>query len=204
MYHGERLNSITHLVGTAMAMAGAAALVSRVLSQDDPWKITGVALFGLGLVALYSASTLYHAIRGPLKALLRRADHAAVFLLIAGTYAPFALGPLRASWGLTPFVLVWLMALAGIWRSICRHPDLDPSPIPHLVMGWLGAAALVPLSETLGAEGMAWLAAGGVLYSIGVLFYMNDRRWRHAHGIWHLFVMGGSASHFVTVMYFVA
>ncbi len=204
MYHGERLNSITHLVGTAMAVAGAAALVTRVVGQDDPWKIFGVALFGLGLVTLYSASTLYHAIRGPLKSLLRRADHAAVFLLIAGTYAPFALGPLRQTWGLSLFVLVWLMAFAGIWRSIRRRPELDPSPIPHLLMGWLGAAALVPLGEALGAHGMTWLAVGGALYTIGVLFYVNDRRWRHAHGIWHLFVMGGSASHFVVVMYFVA
>jgi hemolysin III len=204
MYHGERLNSITHLVGTAMAVAGAAELYTRVSAHDDPWKITGVALFGLGLVALYSASTLYHAIQGPLKALLRRLDHACVFLLIAGTYAPFALGPLRETWGPSLFVTVWVLALAGVWQSIRRAPDCDPSPIPHLMMGWLGAAALAPLSETLGPNSMAWLAAGGVLYTVGVLFYMNDRRWRHAHGIWHLFVMGGSASHFVAVLNFIA
>lgn len=204
MYHGERLNSITHLVGTAMAVAGAAALVTRVAGHDDPWRIAGVTLFALGLVTLYSASTLYHAIRGPLKALLRRFDHAAVFLLIAGTYAPFALGPLRQNWGPALFVTIWVLALGGIWQSIRRSPDVDPSPVPHLVMGWLGAASLAPLSETLGPGGMGWLAAGGVLYTVGVLFYMNDRRWRHAHGIWHLFVMGGSASHFVAVMNFVA
>jgi hemolysin III len=102
------------------------------------------------------------------------------------------------------FVTVWVLALAGVWQSIRRAPDCDPSPIPHLMMGWLGAAALAPLSETLGPNSMAWLAAGGVLYTVGVLFYMNDRRWRHAHGIWHLFVMGGSASHFVAVLNFIA
>jgi hemolysin III len=204
MYHGERLNSITHLVGTALAIVGATMLIARVVGQDDPWKIAGVVLFGLGLVTLYSASTLYHAIRGPLKSLLRRADHAAVFLLIAGTYAPFALGPLRGGLGLTLFAVVWAMAVLGIWQAMRRSADLDPSPVPHLVMGWLGAAALIPLSEALGLVGMAWLAAGGLLYTIGVLFYVKDRVWRHAHGIWHLFVMGGSASHFVAVMFFVA
>jgi hemolysin III len=179
-------------------------LVSRVAEQDDPWKIVGIVLFGLGLVALYSASAIYHAIRGPLKSLFRRADHAAIFLLIAGTYAPFTLGPLRGALGWTLFAIVWTMALAGIWQSMRRRPEQDPSPIPHLVMGWLGLAALYPLSKALGPFGMAWLAAGGVLYTIGVLFYMNDRRWRHAHGIWHLFVMAGSGSHFVAVLYFVA
>jgi hemolysin III len=203
VYHGERLNSITHLIGTALAVVGAAFLIARVMGQDDPWKITGVVLFGLCLVALYSASTLYHAIRGPLKALLRRVDHAAVFLLIAGTYAPFALGPLRGPLGLTMFVLVWMLAAVGIWQAIRRSADRDPSPVLHLVMGWLGAAALVPLTSALGLQGMAWLATGGILYTIGVAFYLKDREWRHAHGIWHLFVMGGSASHFVAVTFLI-
>jgi hemolysin III len=204
MYYGERLNSVTHLVGTALAVVGAGFLIARVMGQDDPWKITGVVLFGLGLVTLYSASTLYHAIRGPLKAMLRRVDHAAVFLLIAGTYAPFALGPLRGTLGLSMFAIVWAFAAVGIWQAIRRSADQDPSPVPHLVISWLAAAAIVPLSEALGPAGMAWLAAGGVLYTLGVVFYLKDREWRHAHGIWHLFVMGGSGSHFVAVMSFVA
>lgn len=201
MYHGERLNSVTHLVGTALAVVGAGFLIARVMGQDDPWKITGVVLFGLGLVTLYSASTLYHAIRGPLKALLRRVDHAAVFLLIAGTYAPFALGPLRGTLGLTLFAIVWAFAAVGIWQAIRRSADQDPSPVPHLVISWLAAAAIIPLSEALGPTGMAWLAAGGVMYTLGVVFYLKDRQWRHAHGIWHLFVMAGSGSHFVAVMF---
>lgn len=201
MYHGERLNSVTHLVGTALAVVGAGFLIARVMGQDDPWKITGVVLFGLGLVTLYSASTLYHAIRGPLKALLRRVDHAAVFLLIAGTYAPFALGPLRGTLGLSMFAIVWAFAVVGIWQAIRRSADQDPSPVPHLVISWLAAAAIIPLSEALGPTGMAWLAAGGVMYTLGVVFYLKDRQWRHAHGIWHLFVMAGSGSHFVAVMF---
>ena len=204
MYHGERLNSVTHLVGTALAVVGAGFLIARVMGQDDPWKITGVVLFGFGLVTLYSASTLYHAIRGPLKSLLRRVDHAAVFLLIAGTYAPFALGPLRGTLGLSMFAIVWAFAVVGIWQAIRRSAEQDPSPVPHLVISWLAAAAIVPLSEALGPAGMAWLAAGGVLYTLGVVFYLKDREWRHAHGIWHLFVMAGSGSHFVAVMSFVA
>ena len=204
MYHGERLNSITHLVGTALAVVGAAVLIARVVGQDDPWRTTGVVLFGLGLILLYAASTLYHAVRGPLKPWLRRADHAAVFLLIACSYAPFALGPLRGGFGLTLFAIIWALAVVGIWQAMRRRADRDPSPVLHLVMGWLGAAALIPLARALGPAGMAWLAAGGLLYTIGVLFYVKDRVWRHAHGIWHLFVMGGSASHFVAVMFFVA
>jgi hemolysin III len=204
MYPGERLNSITHLVATALAVVGAAVLVWRVAGQDDPWKIAGVVLFSVGLIALYSASTLYHAIRGPLKALFRRADHAAIFLLIAGTYAPFALGPLRGTLGWTLFTIVWAMAVVGIWQAMRRRPEQDPSPVPHLVMGWLGAAALFPLMKALGPYGTAWLAIGGLMYTIGVLFYVNDRQWPHAHGVWHLFVMAGSGSHFVAVLFFVA
>ena len=93
--------------------------------------------------------------------------------------------------------------MVGIWQAIRRSADKDPSPVPHLVMGWLGAFALIPLSEALGTTGMAWLAAGGLLYTMGVVFYLKDREWRHAHGIWHLFVMAGSGSHFVAVMTFV-
>jgi hemolysin III len=203
MYQGERLNSITHLVGTGLATVGASVLVIRASDQGDPLTLTGVSFFAFGLVILYLASTLYHAVKGPLKALLRRVDHAAVFVLIAGTYAPFALGPLRGTLGWTLFSLVWLLSLAGIWQACRRDGNCDPSPLPHLVLGWLGAATLIPLSDALGTVGMTWLAAGGVLYTCGVLFYLNDRRWRHAHGIWHLFVMAGSASHFVTVFYLV-
>lgn len=204
MYHGERLNSITHLIGTALATAGSAVLVAHAARLGDPWKIVSFSVFGAMLVTLYAISTLYHALRGPAKRILRRLDHGAIYLLIAGTYTPFTLVTLRGALGWTLFALIWALAFHGIWRAWRRADGRDPSPLPHLLMGWLGVTAVVPLVRELGVHGMAWLAAGGLLYSAGILFYLNDTRWPHAHGIWHLFVLAGSASHFVTVLVFVA
>lgn len=203
MYHGERFNSLTHLAGTALAIAGSTVLIAHANEQGDPWKIVAFTLFGMGLVLLYAASTLYHASRGRAKAVLRKFDHAAIYLLITATYAPFLLVSLRGPFGWALFALVWAMALYGIYKAWQRNDGSDPSPIPYLALSWLGVAAFVPLIDKLGIAGIGWLAAGGALYTAGVLFYVNDRRWRYAHGIWHLFVMAGSASHFVTVLYFV-
>ena len=203
MYHGERLNSLTHLAGTALAIAGAAELMSRAIEHGDPWKVAAFGAFGAGLVLLYAASTLYHSFRGRAKDVLRKIDHAAIYLLIAASYAPFMLVSLRGPFGLTLFAAIWAMALYGMCRAWQRNDGGDPSPIPYLIMGWLGATAFVPLIDKLGMAGLGWLAAGGAFYTAGVLFYLNDHRWRHAHGIWHLFVMAGSASHFIAVFYFV-
>ena len=204
MYYGERFNSLTHLAGTALAIAGSAVLITRASEQGDPWKILAFTTFGVGLVLLYTASTLYHSFSGPAKSLLRKLDHVAIYLLITATYAPFLLVSLRGPFGWTLFAIVWAMALFGISQAWRRNDGSDPSPWPYMAMGWLGVTAFVPLVDKLGAAGLSWLAAGGLLYTAGVLFYVNDRRWRHAHGIWHLFVMGGSASHYVAVLYFVS
>ncbi len=203
MYHGERLNSITHLVGAALAVAGAAVLIASAALQGDPWRITSFSIFGAMLALLYIASTLYHSLRPPAKDVLRRFDHSAIFLLIAGTYTPFTLVSLRGALGWTMFAAVWSMALYGIWRAWRRRDERAQSALPYAVMGWLGLLAVVPLVHALGAGGMLWLALGGVLYSAGIVFYVNDERWRHAHGVWHLFVIGGSASHFTAVLFFV-
>ncbi len=203
MYHGERLNSVTHLAGTVLAIAGSAVLIGQASEQGDPWKIIAFSVFGAGLVLLYAASTLYHSFRGRAKVVLRKIDHAAIYLLIAATYAPFMLVSLRGPFGWALFAAIWTMALVGIRRVWRRNDGRDPSPVPYLIMGWIGLIAFVPLIDKLGMTGIGWLAAGGALYTGGILFYLNDRRWRHAHGIWHLFVMGGSASHFVAVLYFV-
>lgn len=203
MYHGERLNSITHLVGAALATVGAAVLVESATRQGDPWRITSFSIFGAMLIILYCASTLYHAVRPPAKHILRRVDHSAIFLLIAGTYTPFALVSLRGALGWTMFALIWSAAACGIWRAWRRSDDRPHPATPYAVMGWLGLVAADPLTQALGWSGMLLLAAGGVLYSVGIVFYANDARWRHAHGIWHLFVLGGSASHFTVVMFFV-
>jgi hemolysin III len=203
MYRGERFNSITHLVGAALAVAGAAVLIVSASLQGDPWRIASFSVFGAMLVLLYTASTLYHALRPPAKDTLRRLDHSAIFLLIAGTYTPFALVSLRGALGWTMLAAVWAAAIVGILRAWRRSDRRAHSALPFALMGWLGLVAVVPLTQALGVAGMSWLAIGGLLYSAGIVFYANDERWRHAHGIWHLFVIGGSASHFMAVVFFV-
>jgi hemolysin III len=203
MYHGERLNSITHLVGAVLATAAAVVLVTSAALQGDPWRITSFSIFGAMLMLLYIVSTLYHALRPPAKDFWRRFDHSAIFLLIAGTYTPFALVSLRGALGFTMLITVWAIALHGIWRAWRRRDDRPQSALPYALMGWLGLVAVVPLIEALGNGGMFWLTLGGVLYTAGILFYVNDERWPHAHGVWHLFVLGGSASHFAAVLFFV-
>jgi len=203
MYRGERLNSITHLLGAALAIAGAAVLIVHAAVQGDPWRIASFSIFGAMLVILYMTSTLYHSLRPPIKDVLRRLDHSAIFLLIAGTYTPFALVSLRGALGWTMLVAIWAAALHGIWRAWRRSNDQPQSALPYALMGWLGLLAVVPLVEAIGAGGMLWLATGGLLYTAGIVFYANDERWRHAHGVWHLFVIGGSASHFTAVLFYV-
>ena len=205
VYHGERFNSGTHLVGTALAITGSAVLITRAALEGDPWKIVSFSLFGTVLVVLYAISTLYHSIKASsAKALFRRLDHCAIYLLIAGTYTPFTLVTLRGPLGWTLFGTIWAMAAYGVVRAWCYRGNDDPSVWPYLVMGWLGAAAAVPLVARLGAGGMIWLAAGGVLYTMGILFFLNDTRWRYAHGVWHLFVLGGSTAHFFAVLGYVS
>ena len=205
VYHGERFNSSTHLVGTALAITGSAVLITRAALDGDPWKIVSFSLFGTVLVVLYAISTLYHSIRASsAKALFRRLDHCAIYLLIAGTYTPFTLVTLRGPLGWMLFGTIWAMAAYGIVHAWRYRGDDDPSVWPYLVMGWLGAAAAVPLVARLGAGGMIWLAAGGLLYTMGILFFLNDTRWRHAHGVWHLFVLGGSTAHFFAVLRYVS
>ncbi|HBY63367.1 MAG TPA: hemolysin III [Solibacterales bacterium] len=204
MVHGERFNSITHLVGTALAVSGSAVLITHAALDGDPWKIVSFSVFGAMLVVLYAVSTLYHAISAErAKAVLRRLDHCAIYLLIAGTYTPFTLVTLRGALGWALFGTIWALAAYGILRAWRDRSDSDPAVWPYLLMGWLGSVAVLPLIARLGAEGMLWLAAGGALYTAGILFFVNDTRWPHAHGIWHLFVMAGSAAHFVAVLQFV-
>ncbi|MCW7541555.1 hemolysin III family protein [Aquabacterium sp. A7-Y] len=203
MYPGERLNSYTHLAGLALAGGGAVPLVETAAHQGDVWKLVSFSVFAATMVLLYGASTLYHSVRGASKAWLAKADHCAIFLLIAGTYTPFTLVTLRGPWGWTLFALVWLLALGGIVKELRKGPDTEPWVPLYLLMGWLGVAAAVPLAERLSSGGLAWLVGGGGLYSIGVVFYAKSEAWRHAHGIWHLFVLGGTACHYVAVLRFV-
>jgi len=157
------------------------------------------------LVALYVASTLYHSVRGRAKSLLQKFDHCSIYLLIAGSYTPFALVSLRGPWGWSLLAAVWTLAVVGIAQEIWFAKGARVlSLVIYLLMGWLAVVAVMPLWEALTPSGFAWLVAGGLFYTVGIIFYVADQRIRHGHGVWHLFVLGGSSCHFFTVLFFVA
>ena len=205
MYYGERFNSITHLVGAALALAGTAVLVVSAARLGDPWKIVSFSVYGAMLVAVYVFSTLYHSVRGRAKDVLRKFDHCSIYLLIAGSYTPFALVSLRGAWGWSLLGVIWGLALVGLAQEIWLARGARVlSMVIYLLMGWLALVAVWPLWQALQPAGFAWLLAGGLLYTLGIVFYATDRRLRHGHGVWHLFVMGGSSCHFLAVLLHVA
>ncbi len=203
MYHGERFNAWSHLVGAVLALFGAIWLLLLATASGDVWKIVSVAIYGFTLVVLYSASTLYHSVRGPRKTLLQKLDHLSIYLLIAGSYTPFCLVTLRGPWGWSLFGTVWGLALIGMLQEIKPRSEARVlSLVIYALMGWIVLVAIKPLLAALGPVGFAWLASGGVLYTVGIYFFANDSRF-HWHGIWHLFVMAGSLLHFVAIWRYV-
>lgn len=200
MYHGERFNAWTHLVGTVLSVIGTVVLLVMAGSLPDPWKITGVSIFGTTLILLYGVSTLYHSLRGRAKIILRKLDHLSIYLLIGGTYTPFCLVSLRGPWGWSLLGAVWGLALTGMLQEIRpRSEKRILSLVIYAVMGWVIVVAIKPLTEHLETAGFVWLAAGGLLYTLGIVFYVFDSRFRHWHGIWHLFVLGGSLAHYIAI-----
>lgn len=205
MYYGERFNSISHLVGAALAIAGSALLVVLAARLGDPWKIVSFSVYGTMLVALYVFSTLYHSVRGRAKDVLRKFDHCSIYLLIAGSYTPFTLVSLRGAWGWSLLGVVWGLALLGILQEIWLAKGARVlSLVIYVLMGWLALVAVSPLWAALTPAGFAWLVAGGACYTIGIFFYATDHKLRHGHGLWHLFVLAGSICHFFTVLLYVA
>ncbi|MBK7136934.1 MAG: hemolysin III family protein [Rhodocyclales bacterium] len=205
MYHGERFNAYTHLVGALLALAGAVVLIVLGAMKQDVWKIVSFAIYGASLVMLYSASTLYHSTRGRLKAFFRKLDHTAIYLLIAGSYTPFTLVTLRGPWGWWLFGVIWVLALLGILQEFWLGKRTRVlSLIIYVLMGWIALVAVMPLVDTLSLAGFAWLAAGGLAYTAGIFFYVYDERFTHWHGIWHLFVVAGSALHYIAILLYVA
>ena len=204
MYYGERFNAWTHLVGALLACAGAVWLLVLASLEGELLKIISVAIYGLTLVLLYSISTLYHSLQGAAKGLMRKLDHLSIYLLIAGSYTPFCLVTLEGAWGWSLFGIVWTLAVIGMLQEIKPRSEARVlSIVIYAVMGWIVLVAVKPLIAALGREGFIWLAGGGVLYTVGIIFFAYDSRFRHWHGIWHLFVMGGSLMHFVAVLRYV-
>ena len=205
MDSAEKFNSLSALLGVVLALCGVAVLLSLAIHKGDPWKTASFSIYGAGLLSVYSSSTLYHTLQGRAKKVFQKLDHLSIYLLIAGTYTPFTLITLRGSWGWTLFVIVWGLAVIGMALDILsgdRHKILPV--ILYLAMGWLAIIALGPLVRALPAWGLAWLVAGGLFYTGGVVFYALDEKLTYGHGIWHLFVLAGSASHFIAILLYVA
>lgn len=204
MYYGEKFNALSHLVGAVLALAGAIVLVILAAREGDPWKAASVSIYGATLVLLYSFSALYHSLRGRAKDVLRELDHHGIYLLIAGSYTPFCLVTLRGPWGWSLLGTVWGLAGLGSLQELrSKNSARILSVVIYVIMGWVVLVALIPLRRALGPDGFAWLAAGGVFYTVGIVFYALDTRLRHAHGIWHLFVIAGSAAHYIAILKYV-
>ena len=204
MHYGEKLNALTHIAGAVLALCGTFVLVVLAAVKGDPWKVVSVSIYGVTLVMLYSFSALYHSLRGRAKDILRKLDHHSIYLLIAGSYTPFCLVSLRGPWGWTLLGVVWGLAVIGSLQELRpKRGARKLSIVIYVGMGWAALVALVPLQQALGPFGFAWLLAGGLFYTIGIVFYTLDYRITHAHGIWHLFVIAGSAAHYVAILRYV-
>jgi len=205
MNPGERFNSISHLVGAVLALAGMVVLIVIAARQGDPWKIVSFSVYGACLFSLYASSTLYHSLPHRAKAVFRKLDHLAIYLLIAGTYTPFALVTLRGVWGWSLFGAVWGLAAAGMALEFLPRRGARILPVViYVLMGWLVLIALKPLLQALPWAGFVWLLLGGLFYTFGIIFYALDAKLRNAHGVWHLFVLAGSISHFFAIYFYVA
>lgn len=198
----ELVNVMTHGLGLVVSLAAFPLLILLAARSGDTGVLVGVIVFGASLVSVYAASTMYHAVPpGPRKSLWLRLDQSAVYLLIAGTYTPFSLGVLRGPWGWGLLVTVWLAALTGIAVKLglrLHAPKVET--VIYLAMGWLIIVAVQPLSERIGWDGLAWLLAGGIAYSVGTVFLQWQSRLRFGHCAWHVFVLGGSACHAIAVV----
>lgn len=202
----EIANSLSHGLSALLALAAAPVLIVAAARLDKAANIVGASVFALTMILLYSSSTLYHALPpGRAKSLCAKFDHGAIYLFIAGTYTPFALGVLNGAWGWTLFGLIWGLAAMGLALKAfdkLSHPLLSTGL--YLAMGWLVVIAAAPLLERVSTAGLLWLVAGGIAYTAGVVFYLTDARFKYGHFIWHLFVLAGTTCHFCAVLWYSA
>ena len=196
----EIASALTHGLGAVLALAGGAVLITLAAVHGDGWQLGASIVFGVTLLLLYTASTLYHAIQHPVaKGRLKVFDHCAIYLLIAGTYTPFTLIGLRGPWGWGLFAAIWTLALAGvIFKLFYTGRFKRLSTLIYIAMGWMIMVAAKPMLAALDTWTLGWLLAGGLSYTLGTFFYHRESI-RYSHAIWHLFVIAGSVCHFVAV-----
>ena len=202
----EVANSLSHGVGLIAAIVGAPFLIIHATQYGDSKFIVGTCIFSLTTILLYLASTLYHIIPiGRIKRIFNVIDHSIIFLLIAGTYTPFTLGVLHGAWGWSLFGVVWGLAIIGVTLKAFNkvsHPVISNGL--YLGMGWLVIVAIDPLLNKMTDAGLLWLLAGGIFYTVGIIFYITDSRIKYGHFIWHLFVLAGTVSHYFAVFWYAA
>ncbi|MDR1461004.1 MAG: hemolysin III family protein [Campylobacteraceae bacterium] len=204
MRKGEKFNTITHLLGFLLSITALVVLVVFASMQGNAWKIVSFSIYGATLVILYGISTVYHSIAGRRKKLMQKLDHLSIYLLIAGSYTPFTLVSMRGGWGWSIFGVIWGLAIFGIIQEFfTKSQKRILSLIIYIIMGWLILIAVVPLIKSLPIGGLVWLIIGGLFYTGGVYFFVNDEKVRHFHGVWHIFVIAGSVSHFFTMAFYV-
>ena len=203
MIKEERFSSISHMIGAAVALAGLVVLVVLAALEGDPWKIVSFSIYGTALFLLYTFSTLYHSFQGEAKRIFRKLDHLSIYILIAGTYTPFTLITLRGEWGWWIFGGVWSLGVLGIGLEFVPRERRVLSVIIYILMGWFIIVAIKPLLAVMPMMGFVLLLSGGLFYTVGIFFYALDKKFRHFHGIWHLFVLAGSVSHYLTMLLYV-
>lgn len=201
MYNGERFNSISHLIGTLLAIAAAVLLIIRAALHGNAYDIVSACIYGACLILLYGVSTIYHSVHSPkLKQILQKTDHCSIYLLIAGSYTPYALVTLRGGWGWSLFGVSWGFALIGIIQEfIFGKGQRILSLLIYLLMGWLILVAIIPTIRLLPLPGLLWLGAGGLFYTVGIYWFVHDEQIKHGHGIWHLFVLLGSIAQYISI-----
>jgi len=200
MYKGEFFNSISHLVGTTLALIGASVLITVAAIEGDSTKIISYSIYSVSLFLLYLSSTLYHSFKGRAKIIFKRFDHLAIYLLIAGTYTPFALVAIKGDVGVSLLSAVWGLAVIGM--IIENLPIKGPRIIPiviYIMMGWACAFVIDEMMAGMSSAAFSLLVAGGITYTVGVIFYILDNWLPHMHEIWHLFVIGGSVCHYFAI-----
>jgi hemolysin III len=206
MPYGERFNTITHLIGAALAICGASVLLTLAIIKGDMWRIVAFAIYGLITAGLYTISTIYHGLHhGRSKDIFRKLDYIAIYLKIAASFTAFSLIVLRTPLGWTTFAAIWILAAIGILQEIIwGNYTRKFSILIYCVMSALVLVVIKPLIMALNLSGFSWLLGGGILYLIGLYFFFNDERLKHGHGIWHLFVMGGSLCHYLCILIYLA
>lgn len=205
MYHGEKFNSISHLIGALLACAGVSFLLAVAIDKNDVLKIVGFSVYGGMMVALYMISTIYHSTKGKLKDFFRQMDYISIYLMIAGSYTPIALIVLNGFWGWLLFGIIWGLAVIGIFQEMMLGKKTRRySILIYLLMGWLILIAIKPLVNSLPTGGLWWLVSGGLFYTFGVGFFLLDEKYKHFHGFWHLCVLAGSICQFICLYIYVA